>query len=939
MDKKIVAAIYEIEKEIGSGGGGIVYLGKHLRLNKPVVLKADRRTLSSKPELLRREVDALKDLHHTYIPQVYDFIEENGTVYTVMDYIEGESLDKPLNRGERFSQAQVIKWAKQLLEGLVYLHTRPPHGILHADIKPANIMLTPEGNICLIDFNIALALKEEGAVRVGFSHGYASPEHYGLDYTKTVNTTQNSYIETQLPQDLETALPNQSGSYTNNKKSILLDVRSDIYSLGATLYHLFTGNRPNQSAVDVTPMQGDNLSTQIIQIISKAMAPNPDERFQSAKEMLDSFNNLYKNDIRTKKHKKREIIAACILSVMFILGGFITFVGLKRMEQTQKIYTLAEYAQNSLQSGDIEKAISLSLQALPEKDIFTPDYLPQAQKALTDALNVYDLSDGFKNYGLINLNSEPLKVEMSPNGQRLAVLYAYEFVIFDISSGEQIAKLPAQNSALSDIIFINDDLIAYAGKNGVEVYNLTENKILWTGEPATQLTISGDKTKLAAIYKDSSNAIIYNVSDGKQIKIVDFSGKKHNIPINDILADANNDLFCLNNTGSMLASSFSDGALMIYDLENPQNDIIIFENSQYSSFSGGFYKDYFTFSCSATNDTLFSIIDLENFMQTGAFSSTQPFITYTDENGVFIANEDVLVKIHPVTGEQTEVAYTEGNIITDFYKSNDYTIVTTDNNTWWIFDSGANCIGKEKSDNTVDFINISKDFATIGSLNSPNLTVMQIQNHENCEIFSYDAAFAHDEARISADYKTVMLYNYQQCRLYNIDGTIITEFKFPNSEQIYDQQYNKIGSYLEVIYYDGTIKQYSVTNGELIAEQKGKKPDKTLYEEFYTDNLKITAPLHETPVAYDKKTGEKIKELEKNAYLTYVTQLEEYVITEYISSEGLRYGLILDENCETLAYLPYLCDIVGDKLVFDYPSGNLRESRFYSIDELIALAK
>ncbi len=172
----VIADIYEIQEEIGAGGGGIVYRGRHQRLDKQIVLKADKRTLDTKAETLRREVDMLKGLSHTYIPQVYDFVQENGVVYTVMDFIDGESLDHVLKRGQALSQPQVIRWACQLLEALVYLHGRPPHGILHGDIKPANIMLRPNGDICLIDYNIALALGEDGAVRAGFSRGYASPE-------------------------------------------------------------------------------------------------------------------------------------------------------------------------------------------------------------------------------------------------------------------------------------------------------------------------------------------------------------------------------------------------------------------------------------------------------------------------------------------------------------------------------------------------------------------------------------------------------------------------------------------------------------------------------------------------------------------------------------------------------------------------------------------
>lgn len=95
---KIIADIYEIQNQIGAGGGGIVYLGRHLRLNEKIVLKADKRSLNTKMELLRREVDMLKNLSHTYIPQVYDFVEEDGVFYTIMAYIEGESLDQVLKR-------------------------------------------------------------------------------------------------------------------------------------------------------------------------------------------------------------------------------------------------------------------------------------------------------------------------------------------------------------------------------------------------------------------------------------------------------------------------------------------------------------------------------------------------------------------------------------------------------------------------------------------------------------------------------------------------------------------------------------------------------------------------------------------------------------------------------------------------------------------------
>ena len=223
---KIIASTYEILREIGAGGGGTVYLAHHSRLDKLVVLKVDNRRHQVNLKSLRREVDALKNLSHSYIPQVYDFIEEDGVYYTVMDFIEGESLDKSLARGEIFTQPQILKWADQLLQALEYLHQQPPNGILHGDIKPANIMLTPKGDICLIDYNIALALGESGAVRVGFSSGYASPEHYGLDYrdlTRTQSTKESP--ETRYTVSRPETMITESNYSSSEMGGVFLDVR------------------------------------------------------------------------------------------------------------------------------------------------------------------------------------------------------------------------------------------------------------------------------------------------------------------------------------------------------------------------------------------------------------------------------------------------------------------------------------------------------------------------------------------------------------------------------------------------------------------------------------------------------------------------------------------------------------------------------------------
>ena len=124
-----------------------------------------------------------------------------------------------------------------------------------------------------------------------------------------------------------------------------------------------------------------------------------------------------------------------------------------------------------------------------------------------------------------------------------------------------------------------------------------------------------------------------------------------------------------------------------------------------------------------------------------------------------------------------------------------------------------------------------------------------------------------------------------------------------------------------------------------MSEESGEAPDRTLYEEFMTDKFRIERPLHGTPTVYDKNTGEQVGMLESDAYLTYVTQVGEYIVTEYMTTQGERYGLLLDGDLQVLAKLPNLCDITPDgRLLFDDMKGNLRQSRIYSRQELYALA-
>lgn len=186
-----------------------------------------------------------------------------------------------------------------------------------------------------------------------------------------------------------------------------------------------------------------------------------------------------------------------------------------------------------------------------------------------------------------------------------------------------------------------------------------------------------------------------------------------------------------------------------------------------------------------------------------------------------------------------------------------------------------------------------------------------------------------------------MLFGFQNFRIYDKEGNLAAETELPDPEHIYDQQYEKSGegSWLKVIWYDGTVRRYDGKDGHLLEETRGEPPAEDLYEEFYTENYRITSPLHGVPQVYDRESGKLEASLNEEDYLTYVTSFGEGMITEYITAAGERYGLWLDENFETLAYLPNLCDIQEGMAIFDDGAGNLRQCRLYSLQELKALGE
>lgn len=259
---------YEIVSVVGQGGMGAVYCAEDLRLEGRICAVKEVRpdpdatpaALAQSREQFHREATTLARLDHPNLPKVSDTFHEGGREYLVMDFVEGkdlrEAMEEKQQGGSFLDERRVLQWTHQLCDALSYLHSRNP-SVLHRDIKPSNIKLTPTGLIKLVDFGLVKLL--------------------ATDQSRTVTVLQGRGTAAYTPLE-------QYGGDTGHT-----DVRSDIYSLGATLYHLMTNQPPpdakqrflNPEILRPPSEFNPHISPSLEHAILAATAMHPDERPQS----------------------------------------------------------------------------------------------------------------------------------------------------------------------------------------------------------------------------------------------------------------------------------------------------------------------------------------------------------------------------------------------------------------------------------------------------------------------------------------------------------------------------------------------------------------------------------------------------------------------------------------------------------------------------------
>src|SRR6185436_9343374 len=263
---------YRIVRQLGAGGMGAVYEAIDERLLVTVAIKETFAVDARLRRQFEQEARLLAQLAHPALPRVSDYFTENERSFLVMQFIAGDDLAHSIaERAGPFPRAQVIAWADQLLDALIYLHTRERQ-IIHRDIKPHNLKLAANGQIALLDFGLAKAHASDQTT--------TASSHSIFGYTRRYSPLEQIQDQGTSPQ-------------------------SDIYALGATLYHLLTGIKPPDAlaraaalanskpdplarADDVHPIIGSELSA----ILDKALALDSADRFQTAQAFRESLRGI-----------------------------------------------------------------------------------------------------------------------------------------------------------------------------------------------------------------------------------------------------------------------------------------------------------------------------------------------------------------------------------------------------------------------------------------------------------------------------------------------------------------------------------------------------------------------------------------------------------------------------------------------------------------------
>ena len=294
MENREQIGKYAVIRALGQGGEGCVYLARDEDLQRLVAIKRMNRAEPDGEEEKRliKEADFLQQLRHPMLPVVYDLLWEDAW-YLVMEYIQGTNLHDYIERNGAVREEQACVWAGQLLDILMYLHTRKTP-VIYRDLKPDNIIVCPDGRVKLVDFGAAFRRNFGGERERGMAAtpGFSAPEQFGhrgiIEHGRRVGETEVRH-EGRRP---------------------YADERSDIYAFGKVMYYIVTGADPAKPPYASLPIRDYQplLSDRLERLIRKCIKDNPSERYQVVSEVRRELDRCGKRKQRLRRRSFIKVI-------------------------------------------------------------------------------------------------------------------------------------------------------------------------------------------------------------------------------------------------------------------------------------------------------------------------------------------------------------------------------------------------------------------------------------------------------------------------------------------------------------------------------------------------------------------------------------------------------------------------------------------------------
>lgn len=298
FDDSALEGRYKIISEIHGGGMSRIFLAESVKLGNHWIVKF----ISNQTGQLANEENILKLLNHISLPKIIDIFHDDKGIYIIESYIEGISLDKVMESGQKINQVITLDWAEQLAQVLNYLHKMEPHPIYHYDLKPSNIMVTHDNRLVLIDFGISKRFGEDNTDTVGVTYKYAAPEQ----------------LKHRIPERHMPIIESRFGELPADRLYWNSDARTDIYSLGVILFEIAVGQIPSNQTKN---MLKDVVSHEMYNIINKCLALNPDERYQSASELLLDLQKNKGSKVKMARTLFMRKFAIVSSTLMIIISG------------------------------------------------------------------------------------------------------------------------------------------------------------------------------------------------------------------------------------------------------------------------------------------------------------------------------------------------------------------------------------------------------------------------------------------------------------------------------------------------------------------------------------------------------------------------------------------------------------------------------------------